>query len=55
MTASKHRIEFRGETYTLSQLVKLYGIKYNTLYARFFKHKMSPEEALGSLKKRHQV
>lgn len=45
-------IDFNGETHTVSEWAKIFGIKYHRLYARLFKLGIPLNEALNnSLKK----
>ena len=41
-------IKYKGETKSLSALVKEFGVKYHTLYARLYKLNMSVEEAFNT-------
>lgn len=43
---TNRRIEFNGETHTISEWADTYGLKYHTLYARIVKKHWGIEEAL---------
>lgn len=45
-TRLNHRIEFNGETHTISEWADICGVKYNTLYARLIRKHWGIEEAL---------